>query len=138
MGAAMALSAFDSISRFFEENEPSEFDLIMTGDLGRVGSSILEDMLSKKLAFGKTLASLHRDAGLLLYDRGERDVHSGASGCGCSASVLASVILPKIESGEYRKILFLSTGALMSTSSVSQGDNILGIAPLIVIEHESL
>ncbi len=137
MGAAMALSAFDSISRFFEENEPSDFDLVMTGDLGRIGSSILEDMLSEKITRGKSIASLHRDAGLLLYDRDDRDVHSGASGCGCSASVLASTILPKIESGEYRKILFLSTGALMSTSSVSQGDNILGIAPLIVIEHES-
>lgn len=138
MGAAMALSAFDSISRFFEENNPDEFNLIMTGDLGRIGSSVLEDILCEKLTrYGKKLASLHRDAGLLLYDRDERDVHSGGSGCGCSASVLASHILPKIESGEISKMLFLSTGALMSTSSVSQGDNILGVAPLLVLEHES-
>jgi len=137
MGAAMALSAFDSISRFFEENSPDDFDLIMTGDLGKVGSSVLEDLLCEKLgAKGKILASLHRDAGLMLYDLSERDVHSGASGCGCSASVLASHVLPEIESGKLKKALFLSTGALMSTSSVSQGDNILGIAPLIVLEHE--
>ena len=138
MGAAMALSAFDSISRFFEENDPDGFDLIMTGDLGAVGSSVLEDLLCKKLTrYGTKLASLHKDAGLLLYDLEKKDVHSGASGCGCSASVLASYVLPKVESGEISKMLFLSTGALMSTSSVSQGDNILGIAPLLQIEHES-
>lgn len=138
MGAAMALSAFDSISRFFEENDPDEFDLIMTGDLGRVGSSVLEDLLCNKLTrYGTKLASLHKDAGLLLYDINKKDVHSGASGCGCSASVLASHILPMVERGDISKMLFLSTGALMSTSSVSQGDNILGIAPLLLIEHES-
>lgn len=138
MGAAMALSAFDSISRFFEENDPDGFDLIMTGDLGAVGSSVLEDLLCKKLTrYGTKLASLHKDAGLLLYDLEKKDVHSGASGCGCSASVLASYVLPKVESGEISKMIFLSTGALMSTSSVSQGDNILGIAPLLQIEHES-
>lgn len=137
MGAAMALAAFDSIARFFEENNPDDFDLIMTGDLGAVGSSILEDLLSEKLTrYGTKLASLHKDAGLLLYDLNGRDVHSGASGCGCSASVLASHVLPKVVSGELSRILFLSTGALMSTSSVSQGDNILGVAPLLRIEHE--
>lgn len=138
MGAAMALSAFDSISRFFEENNPDDFDLIMTGDLGATGSSVLEELLSTKLTrYGRKLAALHKDAGLLLYDFDKQDVHSGASGCGCSASVLASTILPKIESGELSRVLFLSTGALMSTSSVSQGDNILGVAPLIQIEHEN-
>ncbi|MBQ9070532.1 MAG: stage V sporulation protein AD [Clostridia bacterium] len=137
MGAAMALGAFDSINSFFKENNPDEFDLIMTGDLGHVGSNILEDMLREKITrYGTKLASLHNDCGLLLYDFDTQDVHSGASGCGCSASVLASFILPKIERGELRKILFLSTGALMSTSSVSQGDNILGIAPAIQIEYE--
>lgn len=139
MGAAMALAAFDSIARFFDENNPDEYDMIMTGDLGKVGSSVLEKLLSEKLTnHGKKLASLHRDAGLLLYDIKSRDVHSGASGCGCSASVLASYILPKVFSGEISKMLFLSTGALMSTTSVSQGDNILGVAPLIRIEHENI
>lgn len=137
MGAAMALSAFDSISRFFDENNPDDFDLVMTGDLGKVGSSILKDLLCEKLTrTGGKIASLHNDAGLLLYDFEKSDVHSGASGCGCSASVLASHVLPMVESGELKKVLFLSTGALMSSSSVSQGDNILGVAPLIVIEHE--
>lgn len=137
MGSAMALSAFDSITRFFEENNPEEFDLIMTGDLGQIGSDVLEDMLCRKNEkYGKKIASLHKDAGLLLYDMNKKDVHSGASGCGCSASVLASHVLPKVEKGEIKKMLFLSTGALMSTSSVCQGDNILGVAPLLQIEHE--
>ena len=139
MGAAMALSAFDSITRFFEENTPDEFDLILTGDLGRVGSDVLEDMLCQKSEkYGEKLASLHKDAGLLIYDINKKDVHSGASGCGCSASVLASHFLPMVERGEIKKMLLLSTGALMSTSSVCQGDNILGVAPLVMIEHEDL
>ena len=135
MGAAMALAAFDSIDRFFKENDPDHFDLILTGDLGQVGSDILEELLSKT-ENGLKLSSLHRDAGLLLYDRKEQDVHSGASGCGCSASVLASYILPMVIKGEIKRMLLLSTGALMSASSVFQGDHILGIAPLIQIEHE--
>lgn len=135
MGAAMALSAFDSILAFFEENDPDSFDLILTGDLGAVGSSILRELLSKSNKnYGLKLASLHNDCGLILYDRKSRDVHSGASGCGCSASVLASHFLPMVKRGEIRKMLLLSTGALMSTSSVCQGDHILGIAPLITIE----
>jgi stage V sporulation protein AD len=138
MGAAMALAAFDSVASFFEENDPDEYDLIVTGDLGRIGSDILESLLREKIkSHGTKLASIHKDCGLLLYDREKQDVHSGASGCGCSASVLASHLLPKLKSGELQRILFLSTGALMSTSSVNQGDHILGVAPVIRIEHEN-
>ena len=136
MGAAMALAAYDTIAKFFSENSPDDFDAIITGDLGKVGSDILENLLREEIAeSGAKLASLHLDCGLLLYDRVRSDVHTGASGCGCSASVLASYILPSFEKGEFKKVLFLSTGALMSTSSVSQGDHILGIAPCIVIER---
>lgn len=138
MGAAMALAAFDSVASFFEENDPDEYDLIVTGDLGRIGSDILESLLREKIkSHGTKLASIHKDCGLLLYDIEKQDVHSGASGCGCSASVLASHLLPKLKSGELQRILFLSTGALMSTSSVNQGDHILGVAPVIRIEHEN-
>ncbi|MBE6634625.1 MAG: stage V sporulation protein AD [Ruminococcaceae bacterium] len=136
MGAAMALSAFDTVSSFFSENDPEDYDLILTGDLGEVGSRILRDMLCEKGgAPGKKLASIHNDCGLMLYDRSFQDAHSGASGCGCSASVMASHILPLVRRGEIRRMLLLSTGALMSTSSVCQGENILGVAPLIRIEH---
>lgn len=134
MGAAMALAASDTILSFFRENDPREFDLIVTGDLGMVGSNILYDIIKEKSPDGDLISKKHRDCGLILYNTEASDVHAGGSGCGCSASVLASHFLPMLESGELKKILFLSTGALMSTSSVFQGDHILGIAPCIVIE----
>ena len=134
MGAAMALAASDTILSFFGENDPRKFDLIVTGDLGEVGSKILCDILKEKSTDGELLSEKHRDCGLILFDTENSDVHAGGSGCGCSASVLASHFLPMLESGKLKKILFLSTGALMSTSSVFQGDHILGIAPCIVIE----
>ena len=138
MGSAMALAAFDSIASFFEENDPDEYDLIVTGDLGRIGSDILEELLCEKIkSHGTKLASIHRDCGLMLYDSKTQDVHSGGSGCGCSASVLASHLLPQLKRGEVQRILFLSTGALMSSSSVNQGDHILGVAPVIKIEREN-
>lgn len=138
MGSAMALAAFDSIASFFEENNPDEYDLIVTGDLGRIGSDILEELLCEKIrSHGTKLASIHRDCGLMLYDSKIQDVHSGGSGCGCSASVLASHLLPQLKRGEVQRILFLSTGALMSSSSVNQGDHILGVAPVIRIEREN-
>lgn len=133
MGGAMAFAAFDSITAYFKESGENinDIDLIVTGDLGRVGSDILKDLLAKDLPGAQMK---HTDCGLLLYDMENRDVHSGASGCGTSASVLACHFLPKIKRGEIRRMLFLSTGALMSPSSLLQGENICGIAPLIRIE----
>lgn len=135
MGAAMAFAAADSILSYFDESGESisTFDYIVTGDLGRVGSDILRDILAEKRP---GLEKFHTDCGLLLYDFRKQDVHSGASGCGTSASVLATHFLPGLENGRFSKILFLSTGALMSQSSVLQGENIFGIAPLIRIEGE--
>ena len=132
----MALSAFDTLSSFFKKSgeKPDGYDLILTGDLGKVGSAVLYDMLSSKLgSLGDKIISIHNDAGLLLYDFDTQDIHSGASGCGCSASVFSSFIFPKIKSGEIKKMLLLSTGALMSPLSINQGDNIYGIAPLVKI-----
>ena len=133
MGGAMAFAAFDSIYSYFAETGENihDIDLVVTGDLGRVGSDILEDLLSKELP---GLERKHIDCGLLLYDMNNQDAHSGASGCGTSASVLACHFLPMLKRGELRRILFLSTGALMSPSSLLQGENIYGIAPLIRIE----
>ena len=130
MGAAMSFAAADSILSYFNESgrTPGEFDLIVTGDLGRVGSDILKDILTDRLP---SAVPRHTDCGLLLYDMKGKDVHSGASGCGTSASVLASHLLPMLEAGELHHILFLSTGALMSQSSVLQGNSIRGVAPLI-------
>lgn len=137
MGAAMAFAAADSILSYFEESEltPRDFDLILTGDLGAVGSSLLCDILSEKLP---SATSRHNDCGLLIYDRQKQDVHAGGSGCGTSASVFASHILPMLERGEITNMLLLSTGALMSQSSVLQGSTIRGIAPVLHIEGEPI
>lgn len=136
MGAAMALAAFDTLSSFFEKSgdDPEDYDLILTGDLGRVGSNILPDMLIRELGDkGRRISKIHGDAGLMLYDFDTQDVHSGASGCGCSASVFSSFIFPKLVSGEIKRMLLISTGALMSPLILNQGCNIYGIAPLVRI-----
>ena len=93
-------------------------------------------MLCEMLALHlPTAVDRHTDCGLLLYDLKMRDVHAGASGCGTSASVLAADILPKLENGRLKNVLFLSTGALMSPSSVLQGQNIVGIAPVVHLKY---
>ena len=132
MGAAMAFSAADSISSYFEESgySPESFDYIVTGDLGCVGTSLLKDILSEK---NPRAARRHIDCGMLLYDFDKQDCHSGASGCGTSAAVLALEFLPSIKKGEIGEILFLSTGALMSPLSVLRKNSILGISPLLRI-----
>ncbi len=133
MGGAMAFAAADSIITYFNESgrRPTDFDYVVTGDLGAVGTRVLYELLADKYP---SVISRHLDCGNLLYDRHKRDVHAGASGCGTSASVLATHFLPMLSRGEIGSILLLSTGALMSPSSVLQGHNIIGIAPAIRIE----
>ena len=137
MGPAMAFAAADTIINYFKLSDFSaaDFDLIVTGDLGVCGSSLLSDVISK---FDKRLAEIHKDSALLLYDLKKQDAHSGASGCGTSASVFASHFLPLLEKGEVKRILFMSTGALMNSTSTLQGQNILGIAPAIRIESSEI
>ena len=133
MGAAMAPAAADTLLRFFAspDENPADYDRIVTGDLGTEGSALLSELLREN---GLDLLGRHRDCGVLLFDPLKTDVHAGGSGCGCSASVLASLFLPALERGELRRILFLATGALMSPSNLLQGGTVLGIAPLIVLE----
>ena len=135
MGAAMARAAFDTFYTYFKlsEKPPRDFDCVVTGDLGSVGSAIFEELIEREMPESHIK---HVDCGNLIYDKKNADIHSGASGCGCSASVLASHFLPLLESGKMKNILFMSTGALMSPSSVMQGQNILGIAPAIHISSE--
>ena len=133
MGAAMAPAAADTLLRFFSlsGDRPADYDRIVTGDLGSEGSALLLELLRSN---GLDLQGRHRDCGVLLFDPLKTDVHAGGSGCGCSASVLASLFLPALERGELRRILFLATGALMSPSCLLQGESIRGIAPLVVLE----
>lgn len=135
MGAAMARAAFDSIYTYFSlcSLSPSDFDLIVTGDLGKIGSEVLCELLSREVPGAE---NKHVDCGTLLYDMKKSGVNSGASGCGCSASVLAGHFLPLLGKGRLKSILFLATGALMNPTSVLQGENIIGIAPIVNIKSE--
>lgn len=130
MGAAMAPAAADTVVAYLRDTgtAPDDYDAIFTGDLGVVGSGLFLQLMT---AAGYTADGVHRDCGKLLYDIERQDVHAGGSGCGCSASVLCGHILPSLERGRLRRVLFCATGALMSTTSGQQGDNIPGIAHLI-------
>lgn len=135
MGAAMAPSAIDTIERYFKESDfkPSDFDLILTGDLGYEGSEILKDLLLKR---GIDIRANYNDCGLMIYDRARQDVHAGGSGCGCSAVVLSSTILKELESGALKNVLFIGTGALMSPMTLFQGESIPAISHLVRLCHE--
>ena len=135
MGAAMAPAAADTLLRYFDatKSSPEEYDCIATGDLGYEGSDLLCDLMR---AEGMPLCDNYTDCGKLIYRRKEQDVHGGGSGCGCSAVVLCAHLLPKIKSGEWKRLLFLSTGAMMSPDSIKQGKNIPGIAHLLEIQHK--
>ena len=130
MGAAMAPAAINTLKRYFLESNksPEDFDLIVTGDLGFEGSEILKDLL---LDEGVDIRKNHVDCGLMIFDREKQDVHAGGSGCGCSAVVMASNIVPNLEAGILKNVLFLGTGALMSPMSLSQGGTIPAVAHLV-------
>ena len=132
MGAAMAPAAADTLARFFNESGslPSDYDLIVTGDLGYEGGAILCDLM---LSSGYDIRNNYTDCGMLIYSRSNDDKHAGGSGCGCAATVSASYLLPKIESGELGNILLMATGAMMSPMSVMQGQSIPAIAHLVNI-----
>ncbi|MDD2362319.1 MAG: stage V sporulation protein AD [Oscillospiraceae bacterium] len=130
MGAAMAPAAAETIAAYLKDAaaKPDDFDLIVTGDLGSVGSDLLRQLMERK---GYPLGGNYTDCGLLIYDRDKQDVHAGGSGCGCSAAVLCSYILGKMGAGELKNVLFIATGALMSPTSTQQGESIPGIAHLV-------
>ena len=133
MGAAMAPAAADTILKYFRETgaDPNDFDIIATGDLGSEGKRITENML---LSEGCDIREKYNDCGLMIYDCENQDMHAGGSGCGCSASVLCGYFMKKFEINEYKNILLICTGALMSPGSVMQGNSIPGIAHLVRIE----
>ena len=135
MGAAMAPAAADTLLAYFSEsgNTPSDFDVIVTGDLGCEGGSILCELL---LSEGIDIRKQYTDCGILIYDRECQDMHSGGSGCGCSAVVMAGHFLGRVSSGNIKNMLFLGTGAMMSPSSIQQGLAIPAVAHLIRIEHK--
>ena len=134
MGACMAPAACDTIWQHLKDfgRQPEDYDRIITGDLGYVGQSILFDLMRKK---DIDIKKMHMDCGMQIFDQSTQDTHAGGSGCGCAATTLSAYILPKIESGEWKRVLFVPTGALMSTVSYNEGASVPGIAHAIVLEH---
>ncbi|MCL2495222.1 MAG: stage V sporulation protein AD [Oscillospiraceae bacterium] len=137
MGAAMAPAAWDTLKRFLQDTEskPGDFDMILTGDLGGIGSALLQELARTEA--GLDIASVHQDCGLLLYDTEEQDAGVGGSGVGCSAAVLCGEIFPKLQSGELRRVLFLGTGALLSAVSPLQGESIPAVAHGVELTADS-
>ena len=134
MGAAMAPSAMDTMLTHFYETgrSPDDYDLIVTGDLGKLGSEILIDLMEMH---GIKLGLNYNDCGQMYFTRNQNTL-SGGSGCGCSATVLNSYIISKLRKGELQRVLFMPTGALMSTTASQQGETIPGVCHAIVFESD--
>ena len=130
MGAAMAPAAASTLFEYFVQSDytPKDFDMILTGDLGYEGHSICRDLL---LGNGLDLGDNFSDCGKLIYDRERQDTHSGGSGCGCSASVIAGYVMRQFEQRKIKNVLLVGTGALMSPSSLLQGLSVAGIGHLV-------
>lgn len=136
MGAAMAGAAYDTLTRHMKHRgtHPQDYDVIITGDLGQVGSDLLYDLFQRD---GVSLREHHKDCGLMIYDRAAQDVHAGGSGCGCSASMMCGHFFKRIQVGELKRVLYCATGALMSPTVVQQGGSIPGIAHCVEISSEA-
>lgn len=133
MGACMAPAAADTIYHHFKDfnRKPEDYDCIVTGDLGSVGKEILCKLLFDQ---GYDISKVHLDCGMEIYNDPEQDTHAGGSGCGCSAVTLAGKLLHELRVGKIKKILFVPTGALLSTVSYNEGHSVPGIAHAVVIE----
>ena len=133
MGAAMAPAAYDTLSAHFAATGtgPKDYDLVITGDLGVLGHQIVGDLFAQD---GVDMSANYQDCGMLLYDIQKQDMHAGASGCGCSASVLCGYLLGQMEEGHLKRILFAPTGALLSPTSSFQGESIPAICHALTIE----
>ncbi|MFI3210992.1 MAG: stage V sporulation protein AD [Peptostreptococcaceae bacterium] len=135
MGAAMAPAAVDTIFSYFDDtkDDPNTFDLIATGDLGTLGMQICKDLLNEK---GLDISKVYTDCGVEIFNIKEQDVHCGGSGCGCSASVFSGYIYKKLKAKEFNKVMLVSTGALLSSTSTLQKETIPSIAHAVIIEND--
>ncbi len=130
-GVPLTLSpaACCTISDFLRDTNtvPSDYDMILTGDLGAVGSELLCELMIRQENID--ISAVHEDCGVMIYDTAtQKDVGAGGSGCGCSGAVVCSNILRRIENGELKKVLFVGTGALMSSVSSLQSESIPAVA----------
>ncbi|HBT47558.1 MAG TPA: stage V sporulation protein AD [Peptococcaceae bacterium] len=134
MGSAMAPAAVDTMVRHFQDTgrTPDDYDLIITGDLARVGHELATKLMEHK---GYKLGDKYTDCGLLIYDTERQGTHAGGSGCACSAVVFAGHLMGKLNDGTYRRIFGIGTGALLSPISTYQGESIPSIGHGVVIER---
>ena len=135
MGAAMAPAAADTLEMHFKETglKPDYYDLIVTGDLGKLGKDICMQLLEEK---GYNMGDIYNDCGVMIFDLKKQKVDCGGSGCGCSASVLTGYIFDEMINHKYKKVLFVATGALLSTTSIQQGESIPCIAHAVSFEAQ--
>lgn len=133
MGACMAPAAGEVIAQNMIDFgcQPEHYDKIITGDLGKVGKDILIDFVEAK---GYDIRKQYMDCGIEIYGE-EQNVQAGGSGCGCSAVMLAGYILKMLERGEWNRVLFVPTGALLSQVSFNEGNSVPGIAHGVVLER---
>lgn len=133
MGACMAPAACSTISQHLKDfnRQPDYYDRIITGDLGKVGRDILLDMLKEE---GYDITANHMDCGVEIFDPEVQETHSGGSGCGCSAITLTGYILQKMKKRDWNRVLFVPTGALLSTVSYNEGQSVPGIAHAVILE----
>ena len=134
MGAAMAPAAFDTLITHFEDTgrKPSDYDLILTGDLGYIGKDIVKDLCKTK---GYNISANYNDCGVLIFDKMTQDTHSGGSGCACIGTVFSGYVYKQLQEKKINKVLLIATGALMNSTSSQQGESIPGIAHAISIEN---
>lgn len=132
MGAAMAPAAADTIWRHFQDTgrSPDDYDLIVTGDLSRVGSPILKELLLEK---GLDITKQHQDCGLMVYSP-EQPVNAGGSGCACSAVVTFGYLYRRLTEGSLKRVIVVATGALLNKSTTKEKDTIPCIAHGVVFE----
>ena len=135
MGAAMAPAAIDTLTAHFKDTgrTPEFYDIILTGDLGKIGKEIV---IEKMLDMGYDLKRNYNDCGCMVFDIDKQDMHAGGSGCGCGAITLCGYIFNRLKEGTIKNVLFVATGALLSPTSTLQGETIPGIAHAVAISRE--
>jgi len=133
MGAAMAPAAMKTLIAHFEDTKttPDDYDLILTGDLGKLGSEILLDLMENQ---GYKLKDNYNDCGQMMFNNNQK-TFQGGSGAGCSASILNSYVFKQMDKGKFKKVLFAPTGALLSSTSCQQGESIPGICHAVEIRR---
>ena len=132
MGAAMAPAAMETMISVFKDTKtkPEDYDLILTGDLGKLGSEILLDLMEER---GYKLGKNYCDCGQMMFYH-DQNVLMGGSGCGCSATIFNSYVVERLKTGQLKKVLYIATGALLSTTACQQGEGIPGIAHALVVK----